>query len=330
MKRSFSYILAGLLISGSLFGGTISGKIRNGSKGQGIPENLTVRLFKIPREGDETAKRVLSAALPARGSKFLFSNVPFDSTAIFLPEVEYRGVKYYGDSVWVSSGNSRETSNIIVYDTTASDSALSILSHHLLIEPQGKFVLVEEIIVVENSGDRTFLGNLANGAKTHPDFYFQLPEKATNLVYVDLNQSKSFEKTDGGFYDKSPFLPGRKQYRFAYDLPSPNPSLSFAKIITLPTRKLDIIPMDSTLIISGANFDVFKISDTPISAYQLKNLPTRRQINIEIAGLRALPTNLTFWFLIGFVLVLLMSAGFFARALIKKNLQRGPEKVPLD
>ena len=151
----------------------------------------------------------------------------------------YNGIDYPGNPAPAG-----DTVDIPVFETTDSDTAISLSSHHILIDAQAGTVAY--IIIVHNRGDRTYLtgGDHGHGLE------IPLPDGVTDIARapqgVHLHGSL--------LVDPRPIIPGNSQTFFSFALP---PSNRIAQRITYPTASLDLLVQPT---------------DTPVSTTILRDL----------------------------------------------------------
>ncbi len=168
-------------------------------------------------------------------------DVPSDPGADPPPMLfaRYNGIDYPGNPAPAG-----DTVDIPVFETTDSDTAISLSSHHILIDAQAGTVAY--IIIVHNRGDRTYLtgGDHGHGLE------IPLPDGVTDIARapqgVHLHGSL--------LVDPRPIIPGNSQTFFSFALP---PSNRIAQRITYPTASLDLLVQPT---------------DTPVSTTILRDL----------------------------------------------------------
>ena len=306
--KDFKWIIAFLLVTFPMYSGTITGKVDNGTRGFAVPGGLTVELTRYEESGEDTQFK-MNVPLNSNG-EFVFTNVPDSIRAMYAPVVVYQGVKYRGEMVMLSPEQSQATSAITIYEPTNSDSLLRISYHHLLVKPGEGFVAFQEIMVVENPGDRTYIGNskAANGSLR--TLFFPLPTGAKQVSLTRGLMTCCVETTPDGFFDTMEFLPGRKEFVFSYRLDAPNESLDFIRRASLPTAMFDVIPVDPTIQISGNGFQTALLEGTQLTRYSRTDLTESETISFTITGLSGKPMNLSYVYLIAIAGFLLLAGGY--------------------
>ncbi len=317
MKFFYLIISITLLLAGSpLSAGTVTGTVENGTEGYSIPDDLTIILNRYVN-GRQDDKFVRSADLNRQNS-FRFTDLPEESGVSYEPMAEYQGVRYYGKAAVLSEKNSIVTSDVQLFESSRSDSALSVKMHHFIIEPAEGFVRVREMMAVTNSGDRTYVGSQPTSSGKFRTVSYALPEGASQLQLAEGLMSCCVEFEAGGFYDTMEFMPGTKQIVFAYRIDAPKKNLSVTKAVTLPTGELDVMATDRSLQINSANLTEKAVQGMPVQRLVAQNLNSNEQVKINLAGLPGSPMNLgsiAFWTF----LIMLFFFGLFVFTKLKRS-----------
>ena len=99
---------------------------------------------------------------------------------------------------------------ISVYEKTSSDSAISVVSHHIVIDAAAREVT--QILVYRNAGNRTY----ATGEGHGHGLEIPLPEGVTEL----LRAGQGVHLHDNLLVDPRPVRPGRGQVAFGFAVPA--------------------------------------------------------------------------------------------------------------
>ena len=151
----------------------------------------------------------------------------------------YNGIDYPGNPAPAG-----DTVDIPVFETTESDTAISLSSHHILLDAQGGTVTY--IFIVHNRGNRTYLtgGDHGHGLE------IPLPDGVTDFIRAP--QGVHLHETL--LVDPRPIIPGNSQTFFTFSIP---PSNRIAQRITYPTTSMDLLVQPT---------------DTPVSTTVLQDL----------------------------------------------------------
>ena len=151
----------------------------------------------------------------------------------------YNGIDYPGNPAPAG-----DIVDIPVFETTDSDTAISLSSHHILLDAQAGTVTY--IFIVHNHGDRTYL----TGGDDGHGLEIPLPDGVTDI----LRAPQGVHLHDTLLVDPRPIIPGNSQTFFTFAIP---PSNRIAQRITYPTAGMDLLVQPT---------------DTPVSTTVLRDL----------------------------------------------------------
>ena len=181
----------------------------------------------------------------------------------------YNGIDYPGNPAPAG-----DTVDIPVFETTDSDTAISLSSHHILIDAQAGTATY--IIIVHNRGDRTYLtgGDHGHGLE------IPLPDGVTDI----LRAPQGVHLHGSLLVDPRPIIPGNSQTFFTYPLP---PSNRIAQRITYPTASMDLLvqPTDtpiSTTILQDRG--IVNLGNNSFQRFGAEQLPPGTQIDINLSS----------------------------------------------
>ncbi len=196
---------------------------------------------------------------------------------------------------------------IAVYETTDSDTALSVVSHHIIVDAAEK--RVEQILIVENSGNRTFRTGEGHG---HGLEVF-LPDGVT-----EVRDGPQGLHTHGEILvNPDPVRPGHSQLLFAFDLPV---SGRLSQTLSYPTGTVDVFvrPADAE-VAAGALQDRGEVTFEQHSFRRFSGAGFNRGDRIDL-GINTSPwsfsalwgdTDVRFGVLLGLAIACALLAIFF-------------------
>ena len=221
-----------LLISTPTF--ALTGRVINQTLNR--PESNVEVSYILHETGDVT---VMRDTTDSKGQFIL--DVPSDPGAEPPPMLfaRYNGIDYPGNPAPAG-----DTVDIPVFETTESDTAISLSSHHILLDAQAGTVTY--IFIVHNHGDRTYLtgGDHGHGLE------IPLPDGVTDFIRAP--QGVHLHGTL--LVDPRPIIPGNSQTFFTFAIP---PTNRIAQRITYPTAGMDLFVQPA---------------DTPVSTTVLRDL----------------------------------------------------------
>ena len=308
MKRSLHLaILLVLFGLSSARGGTIEGKIKNGTKGFTVPPNVTVALNRyIDNQADEK----FHVSVQARNNgTFRFTDVPEGKNFLYEPMVIYRGIRFYGRPVQITKTSPQATSTVTLYETTREDSVLQVPIHHILMRPGQGLIQVQEMLVVENHSDRAYIGP-GKGDEIVRTLTFRLPPGATETSLGTGFMSCCVQYEEGGFYDTMEILPGRKDFIFSYLIRKKDKQLTFTKTITINTQTLDVLISGKNVRLSGEGVKEVPVNDPRFKRFKISPVRAGTELHLLITGLPGAPKDYSTLLLILFGLLLIATCVF--------------------
>lgn len=219
--------------------GVIRGKVLNGTMdGTGVADvELTLH-----QHGDGQEKQGGSTKTD-KGGAFSFPGLSSEKEKAYYVRATYKGVEYYSPTV--SFGDKRELLlNLTVYETTDEDTNISVKMHHVFIGLEGGVLLIQEIMVLENNGDRVYVGYREVESGKREVLRISLPKRATALETLKGLMGCCIEKTEDGFIDTMDIKPGRKEIRFSYKVDYGSSRYELSKRLYAKTESIDFLIPD--------------------------------------------------------------------------------------
>jgi uncharacterized membrane protein len=221
--------------------GVIEGKVVNGTDGDIGYENQKVQLLIFSKTRDDMERRETTTA--ASGA-YRFTGLPLGADYVFMVGTEYQNVFYHSDRISLESEN-ESRSVLTVYETTTSDSEISVKSKHLIIDPEAEGYRITEIITINNKGNRTYIGSTEGEGQEGETLFFQLPEGYKEFQFMQMVPQGFIKQKADGFAISEPVLPGTTQTNFTYLLPVfPR---RWERAVKFPTENINLLNGDPML-----------------------------------------------------------------------------------
>lgn len=299
--------------------GSVAGAILNGSRGDTPIAGQEVVLYALNngQEVDGPRPHVVS---DSRG-RFRFENLEVSEARAYYPLAVYRNIEYSGPIVRLKPDSSRQWSAVTVFDTTASDSAVSIAMHHIIIDAGKGTLAVREVYQFTNRGKFTYIGQPAAGTDKHIAMRYELPELAEALQVGGDLMSCCIIADKNRIYDTMEFKPGLRQSTLTYQLPYKGGDASFTKLITARTAMLDVylpegIHLEPLRELDGGRpqttaalaAEPFQLRGKSYQRYVFDNLAQGSALSLHIGNLPAAEPDLR-W-MAPVIIVLLMGASY--------------------
>ena len=225
--------------SPSLGAVSIGGHVMNASGG--IPPQNSFMDLTI-YENDQVLDQF---KIPLDGTGiFRFNSVPWNPGYSYLVSVVYNNIRFTSsliDGGLLSPGVSVDIP-VVVYETSTNALLLQGLRMRVIYDfSTPGWVHVAETILISNPTSLVIVPS----SDTEPILEFPLPKDATNVVFLDGNQSDRFRMTDKGFGDWQPILPG-DGHQVLVEYSAPFESTWNCNLATP-------IPLDSLMVVVRSN-----------------------------------------------------------------------------
>ena len=187
----------------SLPTGVVSGQITNMTPEGVVPAGLDLMLHAWDVDFNE--KLMLEGQSTAEGT-FQFDDVLFNQDWFYAVMLTVDDVLYFSDPTPLAAEASTLNLQVPIYDKTSSTAAVQVERQHIFFDAAQGGLLVGEIYILSNLGDRTIAGSNGEDALLAP-LQFALPEAAANVTF-EGDENGRYLRTPGGFVDTSPLRPG--------------------------------------------------------------------------------------------------------------------------
>lgn len=204
--------------------GKIEGIVVNATKDAalGSTANLTVTLMSLAQGATSIITQTTQTDAEGR---FVFTNLDTTSTTRYLATTRYADVEYYSNILAFASDVTSLSTTISVYESTDNPDVVKILETHLIMDVQAPWLVVQQIIVLENTSDRVYV-NRAN-VPHPPTLLLPIPAKAIDVQFDDQTVDQTTLRGDGVLTYTLPIGPGKDQIIFEYAVPYTAPKYEF-------------------------------------------------------------------------------------------------------
>ncbi len=187
----------------SLPTGVISGQITNMTPEGVVPAGLDLMLHAWDRDFNE--KLMLEGQSTAEGT-FQFDDVLLNQDWFYAVMLTVDNVLYFSDPTPLAAEASTLNLQVPIYDKTTSTAAVQVERQHIFFDAAQGGLLVGEIYILSNLGDRTIAGSNGEDTLLSP-LQFALPAAAANVTF-EGDENGRYLRTPDGFVDTSPMRPG--------------------------------------------------------------------------------------------------------------------------
>ena len=246
--------------------GKIEGQITNGTKGA-LPTstaNLTVTLMTAV-QGATTI--VTQTTTGDANGKFVFANLDTISTTRYLVMANYADVGYYSDVLAFTSPNSTTLpASITAYDPTDDPSVVQVLETHLVVDVQAPWLVIQQIVVMENGSDHIFIGKAVGPHRV--SLTLPILAKAINIQFDDQTVDQTTMRGEGVLTYTLPIGPGKDQILFQYEVPFTPPTYEFNLPLLHDVARFGLYAVDI-----GETIQSQQLSPTPSPMGDVPNAP---------------------------------------------------------
>ena len=252
-----------LLCTGASEAATVSGVVRNGTLDR-VEPNVIVQLVHHSAQSAE----VLEDTTDAVGAfSFEVSGEPSAEVPMLL-SAQYDDVPY-------RSGRITDLSSpieILVYESTAQDNTIEMISHHLIVDAQGR--QVTQILIFQNTGNRTFKTGTGHGHGIE----VPLPDGVTE-VHSEIPGVHSHGPT---LVDSRPVTPGRMQLAFTTPIPSDG---NFVQTLKYGAPSIDAFVTPSDFQVGASSLRDVGLVDMGERTFRrlvTENVPPGGQVSLQL------------------------------------------------
>jgi mono/diheme cytochrome c family protein len=274
--RTFSFIMPQRI-------GSLIGQVTNAATGQPVG-NITVTLHAFQNNAE---LETLTAQADETGH-YRFDNLLTEHTIMYVVEGDYNHITYFSQEPGMFLPDSNETTvNLSVSDTTTSNENIDVSQLHYLVSFGPGVANVMQIFIVGNRGDKTYIGQ--NG-QTFP---FALPENATNVTFQNDPDGVRFIKTDSGYIDTEPVMPGPEGLTILamYDVPFSGDTLDINIPLPADVQAVNALVTDQGATLTSQQLQFVENRDfqgNSFAVFTAKDLPKGQPVSMNITGLKNL------------------------------------------
>jgi 5-hydroxyisourate hydrolase-like protein (transthyretin family) len=224
--------------------GVISGQVLNATSGEMAVAGAAVTLWTL----DAQEQQILQQQATDSQGEFRFESLDTQAFS-YQVQVDFQGVSYWSKVVAFAEEESLLSVPVRVYESTTSDADLWVEQSHLILQFEVGVVLVQEVQIFVNGGDKTYVG--AGGGQGGATVRFVLPDGAAGLELMEGMMDCCALLTEDGFAYTRPVYPWQREFFYSYELPYRTSSYEFSRRIPYSIRHLDVLIADSGVDVAG-------------------------------------------------------------------------------
>lgn len=291
--------------------GKISGYVKNGSADSTVIAGAEVNLL-VNRGHSVVDDSSYIQRTDANGF-FQFSHLNIDSTLLYYPRSTFNDIVYYGQPVRLTDKNGAAQSDVVVYDTTTSSEKIVMQLEHLFIDAEPGRLLIREIFVMNNTGNKTYVGTHFDNPAAHFVLQFPLPEGFED-VEILTPEAQNVVRIDGGnLYHTELMSPGSRQLSYRFAVPMKKKDWQFSRPILYPSGGINIFVGNPQLTLEGPGISAmgeFSVRGTVYQRYAAFHLMPGMALNFIIKNIPAKAFSFSIQWLVLAGVVILLAAGF--------------------
>ncbi|MFQ5790756.1 MAG: hypothetical protein ACE5JI_09800 [Acidobacteriota bacterium] len=216
---------------------TLTVKLRNGTAGGVVGARIPVRLETFRGE-QKVSEQTVSTS---HHGEVLFFGLSDEPNVSFQARVDYAAVPYVTEVISYLPEETHKTVELTVYETTDEPQDLMVSVAHLFFKADEEGVTVQEMLLINNQGDRNYIGTPAAAGAGRQTLVFSLPRDAYDIRIGTGLMSCCILVRETVIVDSMEMPPGSKEVSFSYRLPSRLTTLEWERPVDLPIAQVVLV-----------------------------------------------------------------------------------------
>lgn len=198
--------------------GSIVLLVSNGTEDAAVPDNLEVALEGVSQNSPDPVL-IKTAFLPASG-RLLFEDI------VTGPGIGYRVTTVYQDAEYTSSiviptvQVVPDTISLTLYEATEDPGDVFVLYDHNIVTAEKGGVRILQMLIMENKGDRVYIGPLIEEIGQRAALRVELPDEATEIELQSGLMQCCVQFMEHTLVERMPVFPGTREIIFSYAVPA--------------------------------------------------------------------------------------------------------------
>jgi hypothetical protein len=203
--------------------------------------------------------------------------------------IEHSGVTYQEAGPMMTAASPDASVEVTVFETTPTPPAWRVVSRQAIVTPGEGRLLVSESVFVDNPNDRTWLGSdeASNGKLTTVELL--LPDRTENVtLHAGFHGWCCTTLEDRTLGVQMPLMPGRYNYRFAYEIPASDGAGTVSLGAPAETVELAVIVPESGITAQADGLTAGSVQMTeqgPLRLYTGREVAAGQTPSITLTGL---------------------------------------------
>ena len=262
----------------------VSVQVVNRTAGAPAPAGLAVTL-NLTRDGTTSSHGPVLT--DERGTaRFDIPDVTGEATVAAV--TGYQGVKYESAAVALPAGAAAAETEIAVYEATTSRDSVVVTFHHSVLRPMKGAVQVAEMLVIENRGDRTYVGERELQPGLRAVFEYALPDGYRELELGRGLMACCVLQLEGKLIDTMEIKPGRRTLQFRYVIPAAEDKLAYRPDVTFVTERYNLLVDPPLTVVSATGLrdsEAVEYDSEVFAAYEAADLTPGAALEVNVAGI---------------------------------------------
>jgi hypothetical protein len=301
--------------------GTIKGSISNGTAdGSNVTDiEITLKTYL-----DEKELEPATINTDAEGN-FVFNGLSTEPEYGYELTLEYQEAEYFGERLSFDSEEAIKSTEIVVYDSTTNDEAVTVMMSHTIIYVEPENLRIIEYYLFVNESDKTYIGMESPSiAGVREALTFSLPREAIELSPGFGLMECCIYGSEDGFTDSMPVVPGGREVAYSYLLNNTSGKYTFSKNIDYNIKSYDILVQGTGITVSSNRLtagEPLDIEGTPFTLHSGTDFAPGEIMVAQISGLPDTGSQ-------GILLWVFLALGVLVGAFVFNRLLRGRRPQP--
>lgn len=174
---------------------------------------------------------------------FVFDGLDVNPELVYLATVVVDGFTYSSPLITLTPEQPQAAAPITVYGVTEDPSGVRLSRVHWIVDVRPGALLVAQIYLFRNDGDRAFVGRTVEGVETPVTVGVDVPLDAQEITLQGGALGGRFRRAGNIIYDTLPVMPGEnaQQIIVQYALPVEGDGYTLAQELLYPTDLLSML-----------------------------------------------------------------------------------------
>lgn len=260
----------------------------------------------------------------------VFRGLPVGEGSSYAVQVSYHGVKYESEPIQLTDASGNAPVELPIYETTPSSDAVQVQIQHTVMRPLRDALEVQEMYLLQNRTDRTYVGNGEVKPGLRRVLEFVLPVGFTNVQVGEGLMLCCIVTQENGFVETMEIKPGERVVQFSYSLPYIRSRLTFRPSFLAFTRQYNLLVSPDLRVANVSGLEPmgqFNASRAPYLRYAARDLAPGKHVSIEFSGLPVDRIPLLRWLTLavaGSLVLVLVWWILHSRGLSRAQVSRSP------